>query len=65
VKAPYQRIDLAGGYRSRSSRTCCNEGDKRGRKAFIGSWRENLTQDQKWIVDEITAPLLSEFYRDA
>ena len=32
------------------------------RKAVPGSWREDLTQEQARRVEEITAPLLEEFY---
>ena len=32
------------------------------RKGRPGSWREDLTQEQARIVEEITAPLLKEFY---
>jgi hypothetical protein len=40
------------------------EGKKR-RKAKPGGWREDLTPKQVDIVEEITAPLLKEFYPDA
>jgi len=40
------------------------EGKKR-RKAKPGGWREDLTPRQVEIVEEITAPLLDEFYPDA
>ncbi len=40
------------------------EGKKR-RKAKPGGWREDLTPKQVEIVEEITAPLLEEFYPDA
>jgi hypothetical protein len=40
------------------------EGKKR-RKATPGGWREDLTPRQVEIVEEITAPLLEEFYPDA
>lgn len=33
------------------------------RKAAPGGWREDLTPRQVRIVEEITAPLLEEFYR--
>ena len=39
------------------------EGKKR-RKAKPGGWREDLTQRQIEIIEEITAPLLEEFYPD-
>ena len=39
------------------------EGKKR-RKARPGGWREDLTPRQIGIVEEITAPLLEEFYPD-
>jgi Sulfotransferase domain len=39
------------------------EGKKR-RKASPGGWREDLTPKQVEIVEEITAPLLEEFYPD-
>ncbi|MGH3087652.1 MAG: sulfotransferase domain-containing protein, partial [Rubrobacteraceae bacterium] len=32
------------------------------RKASPGGWREDLTEEQIMIVEEITAPLLEEFY---
>jgi hypothetical protein len=32
------------------------------RKATPGGWREDLTPKQAEIVEEITAPLLTEFY---
>ena len=32
------------------------------RKASPGSWREDLTPEQARVVEEITAPLLEEFY---
>jgi hypothetical protein len=32
------------------------------RKASPGSWREDLTPEQIEIVEQITAPLLKEFY---
>lgn len=32
------------------------------RKATPGGWREDLTPEQAEIVEEITAPLLEEFY---
>jgi hypothetical protein len=34
------------------------------RKGQPGSWREDVTPEQVKIVEEITAPLLDEFYRD-
>jgi len=34
------------------------------RKATPGSWREDLTPEQAGTVEEITAPLLKEFYPD-
>jgi hypothetical protein len=40
------------------------EGKKR-RKATPGGWQEDLTSRQVEIVEEITAPLLEEFYPDA
>jgi hypothetical protein len=40
------------------------EGKKR-RKARPGGWREDLTARQVEIVEDITAPLLDEFYPDA
>jgi Sulfotransferase family len=40
------------------------EGKKR-RKAKPGGWQEDLTPRQAEIVEEITAPLLKEFYPDA
>jgi hypothetical protein len=39
------------------------EGKKR-RKAKPGSWQEDLTPRQIEIVEDITAPLLDEFYPD-
>jgi hypothetical protein len=39
------------------------EGKKR-RKARPGGWREDLTPRQVEIVEEITAPLLDEYYPD-
>ena len=39
------------------------EGKKR-RKAKPGGWREDLTPRQVEIVEDITAPLLNEFYPD-
>jgi len=35
------------------------------RKGNPGSWREDLTEEQARVVEEITAPLLKEFYPDA
>lgn len=35
------------------------------RKASPGGWREDLTPHQVRVVEEITAPLLAEFYPDA
>ena len=35
---------------------------KKFRKAELGGWREDLTAEQVGIVEEITAPLLKEFY---
>jgi hypothetical protein len=32
------------------------------RKAFPGGWREDLTPEQVGVVEQITAPLLKEFY---
>lgn len=32
------------------------------RKATPGAWREDLTAEQARMVEEITAPLLEEFY---
>jgi hypothetical protein len=40
------------------------EGKKR-RKAKPGGWREDLSPKQVEIVEDITAPLLNEFYSDA
>lgn len=37
---------------------------KFARKATPGGWREDLTPEQARIVEEITAPLLEEFYAD-
>jgi Sulfotransferase domain len=37
------------------------EGKKR-RKAKPGGWREDLTPEQAEIVEDITAPLINEFY---
>lgn len=34
------------------------------RKATLGGWREDLTPEQVKIVEEITAPLLEEFYSE-
>jgi hypothetical protein len=34
------------------------------RKATPGGWQEDLTSEQVRVVEEITAPLLEEFYRD-
>jgi hypothetical protein len=34
------------------------------RKATPGSWRDDLTEEQARVVEEITAPLLREFYPD-
>ena len=39
------------------------EGKKR-RKAKPGGWQEDLTRKQVEIVEDITAPLLDEFYPD-
>lgn len=33
------------------------------RKATPGGWREDLTSEQVEIVEEITSPILEEFYR--
>jgi hypothetical protein len=33
------------------------------RKASPGGWREDLTPKQARIVEEITAPVMGEFYR--
>lgn len=38
--------------------------NKGRRKATPGGWREDLTPEQVEIVEEITAPLLDEFYPD-
>jgi hypothetical protein len=40
------------------------EGKKR-RKATPGGWREDLTPRQVYIVEDITASLLAEFYPEA
>ena len=37
---------------------------KKFRKATPGGWNEDLTPEQVNIVEEITAPLLGEFYPD-
>jgi LPS sulfotransferase NodH len=39
-------------------------GGKFYRKASPGSWREDLTEEQAKMVEEITAPLLKEFYSE-
>jgi hypothetical protein len=36
--------------------------DKEHRKAKPGGWKEDLTPEQARIVEEITAPVLDEFY---
>lgn len=38
-------------------------GGKFYRKGSPGGWREDLTEEQAKIVEEVTAPLLEEFYR--
>jgi hypothetical protein len=35
------------------------------RKATPGGWREDLTPEQVRVVEEITGPLLREFYPDS
>jgi Sulfotransferase domain len=35
------------------------------RKGTPGSWRDDLTPEQAQIVEDITAPLLKEFYEGA
>jgi hypothetical protein len=38
--------------------------DKPHRKATPGSWKEDLTPEQARIVEELTVPILDEFYPD-
>jgi hypothetical protein len=65
LEIPMEEGELAKAVEKRSWENIPDEekglGKKR-RKATAGGWREDLTPEQARIVEEITRPLLEEFY---
>jgi len=65
LRLPYEREDIQQAVAAHSWESIPQEKKGPGkifRKATPGSWREDLTPEQVRIVEEITAPLLEEFY---
>jgi len=62
---PFDEDDLRAAVEKHSWESIAEEEKGEGkkfRKATPGGWREDLTPDQAQMVEEITAPLLREFY---